>query len=104
MVSTQKKILRYVTIRLKWKPALRLSYGGSLISYTLHHTIPEISEVVTPEDLCLTFQDQLLSAFRLLPSCVTAEKSMFCIIIVLYCISTFKKSSKDLESSHAFYS
>ena len=23
MVSTQKKILRYVTIRLKWKPALK---------------------------------------------------------------------------------
>ncbi len=32
MVSTQKKILRYVTIRLKWKPALSLS-STSTVSY-----------------------------------------------------------------------
>ncbi len=32
MVSTQKKILRYVTIRLKWKPALRRVLNKNRVS------------------------------------------------------------------------
>ena len=50
MVSTQKKILRYVTIRLKWKPAFTVGGEVILIAYIAQY-----------------FQKSCLTCFKSLP-------------------------------------